>query len=256
MSFTKIKDVDLNILQGLEDSDFEKVCRVNKYVNSLCGEESFWLNRFLLKKDYDLEEIKKMKGDFTYRELYKYLYIDKDNKNIFIEAAKRDNLYFYKELYRNAVWEREEIDLTIKAAAENGSLQILTYLFINDKNDDEHGQLSFLVSLFANAKTTEWLKAMGQIDYDAYLVNLVTTEYGFEEIKKYLHMVGKRYHPELYYELGKSLSRFSLDSRIQILDYFISQKMEGLDRAIEGAYEVLKKGDKLDKWVKYIKMKI
>ncbi len=257
MSFTKIKDVDLNILQGLEDEDFERVCQVNKYVNKLCGEESFWLNRFLLKKDYDLDEIKKMKGDFTYRELYKYLYIDINNKNVFIEAARRDNIHFYKELNHNGLWTVYDKELTIKDAAENGSLQILTYLFIIDHRGDDHEQLSFLVSMFANEKTSEWLKTMDQLDYDAYLVNLVTTrEEAFGEIKKYLNMVSKRYHPELYYELGKSLSEFTLDSRIQILEYFISQKMEGLDRAIEGAYEFLKKGDKLDKWVKYIKTKM
>ena len=252
--WTKIKDVDLNILQGLEDSDFESVCRVNKYVNKLCGEESFWLNRFLLNRGYNLEEVKNMKGNFSYRELYKYLYIDTNNKEIFFEAAKRDNLHFYKVLNDHGTWTDDDRRLVVKSASENGSINILTYTYLHNEQDDDHVHLSFLISLFGNEKTTEWLKLMDQLDYDSYLVNLVINrENGIQEIKKYLYHVNKRYHPELYYELGKSLFKYSLDSRISILDYFVSQKMEGIDRALEGAYQVLNKGDKIEKWVKYIK---
>ena len=252
--WTKIKDVDLNILQGLEDSDFESVCRVNKYVNKLCSEESFWLNRFLLKKDYGLEEIRNMKGDFSYRELYKYLYIDTTNTERFLEIAKRDNLHLYKIFLISGTWTDDDRRMAIKFASENGSLNILTYTYLHNNGDDDHAHLSFLVSLFGNEKTTEWLKLMDQLDYDAYLVNLVENrENVLQEIKKYLYHVNKKYHPELYYELGKSLSKYSLDSRLAILDYFVSRKMEGIDRASEGAYKVLKKGDKLEKWVKYVK---
>ena len=38
---TGIKDTDLKIIQELTDNELNKVCQVNKYVNSLCNEERF-----------------------------------------------------------------------------------------------------------------------------------------------------------------------------------------------------------------------
>jgi hypothetical protein len=40
--FTKIRDIDIKILLDLDDYDLNKVCRTNKYVNSLCNDDYFW----------------------------------------------------------------------------------------------------------------------------------------------------------------------------------------------------------------------
>jgi len=41
-SFTKIKDIDIKILLNLNDQELNKVCRTNKYINSLCNDDYFW----------------------------------------------------------------------------------------------------------------------------------------------------------------------------------------------------------------------
>jgi hypothetical protein len=41
------KDTDFIILQKLNDDELGKVCKVNKYVNSLCKDETFWMQRLL-----------------------------------------------------------------------------------------------------------------------------------------------------------------------------------------------------------------
>ncbi|GAG92810.1 unnamed protein product, partial [marine sediment metagenome] len=49
ITFTGDKDTDLIILNKLSDNDLVNVCSVNKYVNKLCQNESFWLNRTVKK---------------------------------------------------------------------------------------------------------------------------------------------------------------------------------------------------------------
>jgi hypothetical protein len=76
MGLSGLKDIDLKIIQGLDDNELGKVCQVNKYVNSLCNDESFWLQRILNNfKTLNSEETNRMKVflGFSYRELYKFL---------------------------------------------------------------------------------------------------------------------------------------------------------------------------------------
>jgi hypothetical protein len=75
-TLTGIKDIDLQIIQKLNDNELTKVCSVNKYINSLCDEEKFWLERILINfKILNSQESKKMKLflAFSYKELYKFL---------------------------------------------------------------------------------------------------------------------------------------------------------------------------------------
>lgn len=45
--FTGYPTTDLLILNELSDNDLINVCKVNKYINSVCNNESFWLNRII-----------------------------------------------------------------------------------------------------------------------------------------------------------------------------------------------------------------
>ena len=71
------KDVDFMILQKLTDVELGKVCKVNKYVNKLCEDSDFWLNRIVLTFPYlnnnDVIEFKKFFDFETYKELYIFL---------------------------------------------------------------------------------------------------------------------------------------------------------------------------------------
>src|SRR5437016_4304514 len=123
MSLTKltgIKDVDLQILQNLEDTDFKKVCEKSDYIAKLCDEESFWLNRLLNKSPLDAEYWRKVKGDFTWKEIYQFYgpaFSIAKKKVGSLEAAKRDNVYLYKMLFR--YMDKETYVETLKLAAAN-----------------------------------------------------------------------------------------------------------------------------------------
>src|SRR5581483_204211 len=104
------KDTDLQILQNLNDTDFPTICKVNKYIHSLCENESFWLNRFLLKTKYtrmDLDNMRKPikpnDGPLTYKKLYEYLQLNNTDKVKWI-IIKRDNVYLYKAHNRKWNW--------------------------------------------------------------------------------------------------------------------------------------------------------
>jgi hypothetical protein len=75
-ALTGIMELDLIILQNLNDYELGKVCQVNKYVNSLCDDDIFWLNRNMIFFKLSRTETNKMMkylGFNTYKELYKYL---------------------------------------------------------------------------------------------------------------------------------------------------------------------------------------
>lgn len=75
-SLTRDKDSDRIILQKLNDYELGKVCSVNKYVNSICNDDFFWLNRLLIVFNLSAKEVNNMKkylGFNTYKELYKFL---------------------------------------------------------------------------------------------------------------------------------------------------------------------------------------
>jgi hypothetical protein len=74
--FTGNKNVDMLLLNKMNDETLTNVCLVNKYVYSLCQDDNFWFKRFLDKfqKGYDnLEEIKKWKGEATWKEYYLWM---------------------------------------------------------------------------------------------------------------------------------------------------------------------------------------
>lgn len=99
-TLTKNKDTDIIILQQLSDYELGKVCSVNKYVNSICNDNKFWLNRTMLKFNLTGEETQKMKkylGFHTYKELYVYLstfYINISGTDIKIK--REDVIYLFK----------------------------------------------------------------------------------------------------------------------------------------------------------------
>ena len=62
MSLTGIRDVDMQILLNLDDSELPRVCAVNKYVNKLCEHDDFWYRRIINKiekaKEYNFSKVK------------------------------------------------------------------------------------------------------------------------------------------------------------------------------------------------------
>ena len=70
------KNVDFMILMQLNDYELGKICQVNKYVNSICNDPQFWLNRIIENYSLSGKDVTKMKdylGFLSIKELYIYL---------------------------------------------------------------------------------------------------------------------------------------------------------------------------------------
>ena len=65
MSLTGVKDVDMEIILQLEDTELPRVCAVNKYVNEICQSDAFWykrlINRIAKVRDINLSNYKGLK---------------------------------------------------------------------------------------------------------------------------------------------------------------------------------------------------
>lgn len=77
-AFTQNPATDLLILNEMSDRDLINVCSTNRYVNNLCNNESFWMNRVLSTYGSQLgtgREIKDkyMPGDTTWKDYYLWL---------------------------------------------------------------------------------------------------------------------------------------------------------------------------------------
>jgi hypothetical protein len=66
--FTGQKDVDIMILNLLEDKDLISLCETNKYVNSICNNDTFWRDRIVYK--YGKEALSGIKAFNSYKEFY------------------------------------------------------------------------------------------------------------------------------------------------------------------------------------------
>ena len=66
MSLTGMRDVDIEILLNLDDSELPQVCAVNKYVNQLCEDDKFWYRRIINKiekvKQDNFSKVKTLKN--------------------------------------------------------------------------------------------------------------------------------------------------------------------------------------------------
>ncbi len=110
MSLTGIRDVDMQILLNLDDSELPRVCAVNKYVNKLCEHDDFWYRRIIDKiakaKEYNFSKVKdlidiQITGE-RIKEMQEYFGFEKLKElNDFMNKLPRNSLYqvymFFKE---------------------------------------------------------------------------------------------------------------------------------------------------------------
>ena len=88
MSFTGNKDTDFIILDKLDDKELGRLCQSDKYVATLCENETFWLNRLMRVYSVSPQKIDEMR---------KYLFFQ-DNKELYIWLKK----YFSKNMYQKS----------------------------------------------------------------------------------------------------------------------------------------------------------
>lgn len=156
------KNLDSIILNKLDDKDLVNLCQTNRQGNDLCNDQSFWLNRIMVKFPYlSLDLLKEYKGDRTWSQYYinDLRKINKFNKTQYIESKKgridqilvainkgdknKDTIYalswasYYgnlnvvKYLVENGVDLRAENDYSVRAASQNGRLKVVKYLVEN-----------------------------------------------------------------------------------------------------------------------------
>lgn len=97
LPFTKIRDVDLKILQMLDDHELYDICELDDYARLLCKDENFWRNRFISKFSRDILGGKP--DDMTWEEYYIELANDE-------ELSGKNKLYYIspsaKLFFKNA----------------------------------------------------------------------------------------------------------------------------------------------------------
>ena len=88
------KEADFLILNELSDYELGKVCKVNKYINSLCNDDIFWLNRIMFVFKMDSKTASEAKEFFEFdnwKELYIYLLNQtKEHEKIIAEIGEKD----------------------------------------------------------------------------------------------------------------------------------------------------------------------
>ena len=74
---TKNRDTDFIVLNQLKDYELTQVCQANKYVNSLCNDDIFWMNRVLDRFGIYLGSSEKIRTEYltgrTWKEYYMWL---------------------------------------------------------------------------------------------------------------------------------------------------------------------------------------
>lgn len=175
---TGVKDIDLKILQTLSDIDLCNICSTNKRLYKICNEESFWLNRLLLKMshpDNNIESINELREnkEITYKDLYIYLF-GKDRKEALFKSVQLDNTTLFRKirsLDKNNIYGSNS-DLMREAGRYN-SFNIMTYLLMNENYPVCREMLAHNALTFANEKVFKWLDSMGLVNYDKYIKNWV-----------------------------------------------------------------------------------
>lgn len=179
---TGVKDIDLKILQSLSDIDLCNICSTNKRLYKVCNEESFWINRLLLKMsspDNNIETINELRDvknkenkdkQISHKELYICLF-SKNKKEALFKSVQLDNTILFRKvrsLDKNNIYSYNS-DM-IEEAARYNSFNILTYLLINHTGYYSYDKVLVNHALiFANVKVFEWLNSMGLVDYDEYI---------------------------------------------------------------------------------------
>ena len=116
MSFTRIKDVDLEILSKMNDRELGRICSTDIYFRNLCKNENFWRNRtikrftkyFGNKLNYYFQESQSP----TWREYYISVvdFLEKVyNRHLVRPGRRADLLLLLRMIRQNHETVREEI---------------------------------------------------------------------------------------------------------------------------------------------------
>lgn len=213
--FTKIKDLDREILLKIPDVKLLKVCSVSKTMwNKICDDEFI---RRKLRKYPDIEKYKdrneswkkyflkisnyinimKHKYNFVYSEgnpIKQYYLFKKYKGNKFIKAATDGHLSVLKFLVAKGNKIHVDNDSALEKAIENGHLEIVKYLIKLGLNYNKISSSAFCHdSLHGHYTVVKYLAEHGyNIHRDNDLALSWAASQGHIEIVKYLYEKGCR----------------------------------------------------------------
>ncbi len=104
-SLTGIRDVDLEIIGGLDDKSLLNFCLTSKYAVKLCSEESFWMKRFYKFFGEKLAKDKPNNQKWKNYYLYFVYWTSKLKEDFnFINQDLRDDPRKYYKTIRTVLW--------------------------------------------------------------------------------------------------------------------------------------------------------
>jgi hypothetical protein len=280
-TFTGNKDIDLKILENLEDTDFPRVCEVNKYVNKLCQNDVFWLNRFLLRKPFSKKELDNIRKninkpvlyeerpsallkDISYRKLYEYLYLNTSDFQIkqkqMEDIIKMDNIYLYKKFKHTY-----NFDINPKELADKGAKNIISYeLFAFS---DENSKYEFIqeISKTLNIDMIKWLETMDIFSIYSFLEEAFKNGsiYDKDWRQKYLSILDINAAENTQeaiidalqdnINLDGYLEKYGLEKNIELLKYFYDLGVKDKNFYKRMKYYVKSDPVSVEKWIDHIK---
>ena len=164
------KQTDFLILMKLTDNELGKVCQVNKYINSLCNDDAFWMRRVHFINKYDYNDALKMKQylEFdTWKEYY--LWLDKFKKSYNYE--KNEEIEKNPEEYLNLLLlslKRKHIIDDIM----NNYKEIKYPIWINKDGFLKIIKRNFFININPEINITEYESGINKNDYGA-LANMI-----------------------------------------------------------------------------------
>lgn len=228
MFLTNVKDLDLKILQRLSDKDVKSISLVSKYGKRLYDDEIFWLNRLILILGLDLGEIRDIKGDFSYKEIYffnKY----KIKKSI-LEAVRRNNIHLFRKLWEDEDFKRykywEEI---LHEIGKYGNKDLVTYICAKENDPFQKYDIAGTIMYTANESFIEWLLKTGILAYDQYILCIFEHPKNFSldsfpDISKYLSRIKDDDCYNIIHVIARYVDLDNLNIAKKILEILITFK--------------------------------
>ena len=193
------KDTDFIILNKLKDYELTQVCQANKYVNSLCNDDLFWMNRVLDRFGKYLGSSKNIRENYLNGRTWKeyYMYMRDSLKEFSMHSVRSFNNEFQRRIVKNgefiewAVIKEEDLIKLLEVKQQNNN-EINNFAKKGDINGVK--KLLNLEDYFVNKENAYYTNNPDIMKYlienkipfwNWILTNLVSMEY-YEGIREFL----------------------------------------------------------------------
>ena len=228
-SLTKNKDVDKLILSNLDDKSLLNFCKIkNQYVQVLCQDENFWINRINSKYPY-LKEHKLQNQtwrQFFIRMTYYIAKLEEEFGIPYIPAKGYDPEWFYIQWKNNDDIYNEALFYAAKA----GNIRIVELLMA--KIDEDDIDINTAMARAAEGGQIEMVKFLmdqGADDFE-FALNSAASE-GQIEMAKFLLEKGNIDVADI----EEAMSEAAEGGQLEMIKYLIDQGARDFEIAIESA---------------------